>query len=276
MRVRCRARCVERHGSTLLLALLVLGSLLATSVAVGTIVTSALRGGKRADNVALASYASESAVEEFLFDVRRRDRVPSSASGALPNGATWERTVETTVPELTLTLTRDRVEQLDLFDAAGTLAETNIRFLEIVPIGTPDPAAWLEVTWVPWIGERQEWAPAVARPAIGPSELRPEGVTVDLGALPAGVDGGRPSAYRVRFRALHADVGTVRVRAMDGSRAAVALPARIRAVVHGTVGGAQYATVVELPPRQPLAPVFDYVLFSECDIVKGGESPRCP
>jgi hypothetical protein len=188
--------------------------------------------------------------------------------------------VTTTVPELTLTLTREVIEQLDLFGSSGVLGETGIRFLEIVPIGTPDPRAWLEVSWVPWLGDRQTWAPAVVHPAIGPSDFGSDGVVLDLSALPVGAGGGQPVAYRVRFRALHADIGPVRVRALrvrefDGKDPSVPFPSRIRAVVRGTFGTASSATIVEFPPRTPLAPVFDYVLFSECDIVKGDHA-ACP
>jgi len=262
----------QRRGSTLLLALIILGGLVATSFTVGTIVVTRLRGVKAIDDSVLASYAAESAVEDLLYAIRKREqRTGLDASGTLPNGAAWERTVEATTQELFLDLTADDAQQLDLFDPSGDLTPVSVRTL-LLTAASPSPDAWLEVSWVPWL-DGGTWSPAIGRVLFSPAELQSQ-KTVDLTSPQFG---GTPVAYRVRFRSIGGNVGRVRMTAASDAdgRTAVAFPSRIRATVVGAMGNARYATRVELPSSFPLAPVFDFVLFSECDIVKGG-TINCP
>jgi hypothetical protein len=265
----------HRIGSTLLLALIILGGLVATSLTVGTIVVTRLRGVKAIDDAVLASYAAESAVEDLLYKVRKGEqRTDLNGSDELTNGATWTRTVETTTRELYFDLAENDAQQLDLFDPSGKLEKMNIQklFLTVVTVSNPD--AWLEVHWVPWL-DTGAWSPVNGRILFSPMELQGQSQkTIDLDAPQFG---GTPVAYRVRFRSLRGGIGRVRITAASDAEGLTpaALPSRIRATVTGTMGGARYATRVEFPTSFPLAPVFDYVLFSECDIVKGG-TINCP
>lgn len=263
----------ERSASTLLLALIILGGLVATSLTVGTIVVTRLRGVKAIDDAVLASYAAEGAVEELLYDVRKRDkRTDLNASGTLSSGASWTRTVEATSSEVFIDLADNDTQQLDLFNPSGDLTDVGIRTLLLTAVA-PSSDAWLEVSWVPWMSGTDVWSPVTGRVLFSPTELQGQ-KTVDLMSPPFG---GTPVAYRVRLRNVSGTVGRVRITAASdvGGLIAVAFPSRIRATVVGTMGSAQYATRVEFPTSFPLAPVFDYVLFSECDIVKGG-TINCP
>jgi hypothetical protein len=157
-----------------------------------------------------------------------------------------------------------------IFDPSGDLTPVNVRTL-LLTAPAPSSDAWLEVTWVPWL-ESGAWPPTIGRVLLAPSKLKGRKTVVQ--PLPTG---GTPVAYRVRFRGLGGRVGTLSVRAasdLDGKNE-VDFPSRIRATVVGAMGSARYATRVELPSSFPLAPVFDFVLFSECDIVKGG-AITCP
>lgn len=276
----------QRRGSTLLLALIILSGLVATSLTVGTIVVTRLRGVKAIDDSVLASYAAESAVEDLLYAVRKGERcvvrealgvireegcISLNASGTLWNTAAWTRTVAPPSNLRSFELAEDRVEQLDLFPPTGDLVDTGVRALLVTALA-PASDAWLEVTWVPWL-RTGEWAPAGGRVLFGPSEIAGR-VEKDVPLSVSG--GGDPIGYRVRMRAISGDVGTLEVRARksDGTRVD-AFGSRITANIVGTMGSAQYATRVEFPSFSLLAPVFDYVLFSECDIVKGG-TISCP
>ncbi|MBI4434549.1 hypothetical protein HY635_01915 [Candidatus Uhrbacteria bacterium] len=254
----------------MLLALIILGGLVATSFTVGTIVVTRLRGVKAIDDSVLASYAAESAVEDLLYAIRKREqRTGLDASETLPNGATWTRTVEATTQELFLDLAADGAQQLDLFNPSGDLTPINVHTL-LLTASAPSPDAWLEVSWTPWLGTGT-WSPLGGRALFSPEELQSR-KTVDLTAPQFG---STPVAYRVRVRSFSGSVGRLHVTARDANDGTVAFPSRIRATVVGTMGSARYATRVELPSSFPLAPVFDYVLFSECDIVKGG-AINCP
>ena len=278
----------DRRGSTLLLALIILGGLVATSFTVGTAVVTRLRNTKAVDSLVLASYAAESGVEDLLYAVRRGERcdvngalgvirngacVPLGVNGVLENGATWERSIAAASRELFVTVEEQGVEQLDLLPVSGAISSgssVGIRTL-LFTAQSPTDDAWLEVSWVPWLDSGAP--PAVGRVLFSPEELLSR-KTVDLQAVPTG---GTPIAYRIRFRGVSGRPGTLRVRAArDGDgKEEVEFPSRIRATVVGEMDSARYATRVEFLPWLPVVPVFDYVLFSECDIVKGG-TINCP
>lgn len=263
----------QRRGSTLLLALIILSGLVATSLTVGTIVVTRLRGVKAIDDSVLASYAAESAVEDLLYEVRKRERrTDLDASGRLPNGATWKRTVEAPAQELFLDLVGDDTQQLDLLNPSGDLTTAVDVDKLLITASAPSSDAWLEVSWVPWIRGIDAWSPVSGRTLFSSVELQEGQKTIELTAPPFG---GTPVAYRVRLRSFSGSVGRVRITARDVNGDTATFPSRIRAKVVGTMGSAQYATRVEFPTSFPLAPVFDYVLFSECDIVKGG-TITCP
>ncbi|MDP3771046.1 MAG: hypothetical protein Q8R16_01980 [bacterium] len=259
----------DRRGATLLLALIILGGIVATSLTVGTVVITRLRSVKMIDDSILASYAAESGVEELLHALRKEGRrTDLNGTGVLANGATWERTVDTTMRELFLVLEQDATEQLDLTATSGALEVVDVRTL-LITATAPAEDAWLEVTWLPWLNTGS-WAPTLGRVLFSPSELASQSQKiVDLRSQPMDGD---PIAYRVRLRSIGASVGSVRIRAASDALGTneVAFPSRIRATVVGTVGATRYAARVEFPAWSSVTPVFDYVLFSECDIVKGG------
>jgi len=262
----------NRRGSTLLLALVILGGIVASSFAIGTATTNRLRGAHAVDQSVVASYAAESGVEELLYAVRREGRRESlDANGSLESGASWARTVEATTREHFLTLEENGVGQLDLLPISGTIAPVGVRTL-LITAQAPASDAWLDVTWVPFLASG-DWSSAVGRVLLSPAELQNR-KTIDLHALPTD---GAPIAYRVRFHGLGGRIGTLSVRAASDAGGAneVRFPSRIRATVVGRMGSAQYATRVEFPAWVPVASVFDYVVFSECDIVKGG-TITCP
>lgn len=268
-----------RRASTLLLALLVMAGFLATALTLGTVVITQLRSVRAVDSATLASYAAESAIEDILFRVRREHMLEGFApAGELPNGTSWTRTVVDEVPERFVHLRKDATAQLDLFPTTGAITEDiGVRSLVLTAIdratGLPGTEqAWLEATWVPWLASGG-WAESFGRALRSPSELAADTV-VDLTQHPTG----EPAyAYRVRFTALNADLGTVRVRASsdtDGDPI-VPFPSGIRVVAVGEASGNRSALLAEFPARIPLSPTFDYVLFSQCDIVKGS-TPSCP
>ncbi|MDO8462876.1 MAG: hypothetical protein Q7S96_01190 [bacterium] len=273
---------MQRPGSTLLLALLVLAGFMATSFAIGSVVVNRVRAVRQVDQAIVASYAAETGVEDLLYRVRREQQLDGlDGTATLDNGASWERTVAETVDDRFLFLTEDASRQMDIFPMSGTFDATQstelVRSLVVTPIdimaaGVPS-SAWLEVTWVPWL-RTGAWAESIGRLLLSPSDLASGDVVVNLLQHPVGEE---PVGYRVRFLARSDDVGTVRVRAATDvlGETLTAFPSGIQATVRGTFAGTRHALRVEFPARLPLASTFDYVLFSECDIVKGG-TVSCP
>lgn len=257
------------RGSTLLLSLLILGGFVATSFTIGTVVIRQLRDVRAIDQSILASYAAETAIEDLLYRVRKEGQFDNFATvGTMANGTTWERTVQTAVDERVVFLDKDEPVQLDLFPVTGEQLDIGVRSLRINALGAIS-GGWLEVMWVPWL-DSGAWADSFGRTLRGPTELaNPDGIVVDLTQHPTG---GTSIAYRVRLRALESPLGLVRIRAASDTQGntLVPFPAGIRATAVGESHGSRFASQVEFPARLPLAPAFDYVLFSTCDIVKGG------
>ncbi|MDO8425627.1 MAG: hypothetical protein Q7T01_03905 [bacterium] len=270
------------RGSTLLLALLVLAGFVATSFAVSAVIVNRVRGVRQTDQAIVASYAAETGIEDILYRVRReRQLVNLDGAGSLPGGAAWERRVVENVDDRYLYLAQDIPQQLDIFPASGAFDAAAdapiVRALRVAPVdlvaGAASDAAWLEVTWVPWL-RSGEWATSIGRSLLSPSDFAGGEAIINLLQHPVGEE---PVGYRIRFLARSAALGTVRVRAASDTLGndLIAFPAGIRANVTGTFAGTRHAVRVEFPAALPLASTFDYVLFSECDIVKGGTS-SCP
>ncbi|MFH1430228.1 MAG: hypothetical protein ABIG71_01730 [Candidatus Uhrbacteria bacterium] len=273
----------QRSGATLLLALLILGGFVTTAVSLSGIVLAQLRNVRAIDQSTVALYAAESGIEDILYRVRKEEQYEGlDGEGTLENNSAWTRDVAEEVGERTMFLNQDIAEQVDIFPISGDFGESvEVKSLLIDALdrrigGLPGSEhAWLEVTWVPWL-QTGEWADSIGRALRGPTDLE-NPVVVDLWQHPSGET---PFAYRVRLRALEADLGYVRIRAssdqIGSEENLVSFPSSIKAISIGRYGGSRYALQVEFPARLPLAPAFDYVLFSACDIVKGGSGAACP
>ncbi|MFH1098523.1 MAG: hypothetical protein V1723_01180 [Candidatus Uhrbacteria bacterium] len=278
--VLCSSFCGKRRGSTLLLAILILGGLVATATITGAIVIRGLRAAADIDRALIAAYAAESGVERFLYAVRQEGKISEEElkssgvlAGELKNGARWEPTaLRASVDDLVFSIPQDDVEQIDLFSLSGTFDDVGVNELRVSRVSAEERTedAWLEVSWSPWLSA-DEWVPPPERRLIGPSELNEPNSLIVIPLHRSFVDRSFSIApLRVRFRALHGDLPPLRVWGVRTDGTVAPLPTRLHVTVRGIMGNATSALAVELPPRAPLTPVFDFVLFSECDIVKGG------
>jgi hypothetical protein len=86
----------SQEGTLILMSLLVLSSILATSALIGALVVRDIRFSTDMENGVLAFYASETAFEEALFEIRKNNTDPltlNNTSGNLSNNAVWNRKV---------------------------------------------------------------------------------------------------------------------------------------------------------------------------------------
>ena len=81
--------------------------------------------------------------------------------------------------------------------------------------------------------------------------------------------------YRLRLLARKGDLENVQIRGYDAADAPTDLPGRVKIDSRGSFGGVEQKILVALPRQTPLSGVYDFVVFSECSIVKGG-SISCP
>jgi hypothetical protein len=85
-------------------------------------------------------------------------------------------------------------------------------------------------------------------------------------------------AYRVRLRAKVCDIADLAITAYQNDNAGgavVPIPSRVAVESTGTFGTARQSVELRLPRLQPLSGVFDYVVFSQCSLLKGVSGPAC-
>ncbi len=271
-----------QSGIVLLLALLILASVLATSLTVGSIVLRELRITHTSDRAVSAYYAAESGLEQGLYwwraDQKKGDEllVNSNSPKILSsNGASWWRVSQVTENQLLMSLKKDQSTQLDLFDIANPLNETSqVQSLVVSwdgnSVSCPGAGSeWLEVAWSGWKGgllsnlnvERRYYSNS----NVWVNGARQEFV-INLPITSVG--------YRVRLKALFADVCDLRVTAykkLDGGTEAdiYPIPARLTINATGQLVNTRQSLSVTVPMYAPAADIFDFTIMSKCSILKG-------
>ncbi|HTK04303.1 MAG TPA: hypothetical protein VL500_01870 [Candidatus Eisenbacteria bacterium] len=260
------------------MALVVMSGVVISSVGLGSLILSSLQQTRAIDSASVAYYAAESGVEEGLFTARHRDAGGhlADSQGVLPasvgtpvtltNNATWKRTV--TGRESIIyagTIPQDSLIEIALYDPD---APTTSQDIGRVQIDWTDPCGGCTVLQTTLIG----WQSG------GPVVWDPNAVTAlyTWNAGGASVTLADPSRlYRLRLGAKKAAMQNVQVKAYNGAGAATTLPGRIRIDSEGSFANVKQKLTASLPRRIPLAGIFDFVVFSECSLVKGG-AISCP
>jgi hypothetical protein len=151
---------------------------------------------------------------------------------------------------------------IDLFDPINLGSAGGVDQLQIDWSG----ATQLEIGYAQWTsGSIVTWPSEdsyVFQTGFGPS------YTV------AGLDATK--AYRFRIKAMNGDATNVVVTAFNGG-SPVTFPGDVTLSAEGTYGKATQKTAVTLPKLDVLSDIYGFVLFSECQILKGVEGvPVCP
>ena len=83
-------------------------------------------------------------------------------------------------------------------------------------------------------------------------------------------------AYRLRLRALNGDVSNLTIQVSRGG-AVMPFPGDITLGAQGNYGNATQKIVVTMPKLDVLSGLYSFVVFSECQLVKGlPGTPVCP
>lgn len=261
----------NQRGTVLLLALVIMSSVVMSSMGLGSLIVSSLQQSRVMDGAIIAFYAAESGAEEALFDARRENVVPASLDTpvTLSNTASWTRAVSTTESVLYV----------------GGLAEGSLTEIALYDVDTnlPSNVERLEVTWSDKCGDCTVLAATVLgwQPGSVWDPLNAANVEFTTAKYPGGSAsitvpaGGATKLNRLRLRAEGDALDNVTIRGYDVGGLQVPLPGRLRIDVRGKFGKVEQKLLVSLPRRAPLSGSFDYVVFSECSIVKGG-TISCP
>jgi Tfp pilus assembly protein PilX len=253
------------RGTILLFALMIMSSVVVTVSGLTAIILSALQQARAIDNAIVAHYAAESGIEEAIYQLRRTDAMPASQATpqVLSNTASWTRTVSPSEPVVYAgTVPQDSLVELALYDPDQPTTATNIDSVEISWSDSCGNCTYIEETMVAW------------NPTGGPVVWDTNPATYKHTSSPA-VIAAAGKLYRLRIIARGGDIENVQVRAYDSGHAALNVPGRVRIDAFGKFGQVQQRLTVTMPSQTPLSGLYDYVVFSECSLVKGGPI-TCP
>lgn len=278
-----------QNGNVLLLALLVMAGIMTAGLGIGAIILNEIKQARNIDFSIVAYYAAESGIEQAIFKLKKEDAVLNcpigacgengfcsggegeaclAANGNLDNNASWERTIVDREPQIYGKIDKDDSMQVDLYDPEGGVA-TGVESVKIewTPECVPPASSEIEVGYINW------------DPSIGWSSSVEQKFKYSALASPVINNGFSSSkSYRLRIKALFCDISNVIVTAWENDNAAPLqkeIPARIVLNSVGKYGTVRQAIKVTMPRRSPMSGLYDYVLFSECSLVKG-EASVCP
>jgi Tfp pilus assembly protein PilX len=263
-----RASGAER-GTVLLMALIIMSGVVISSMGVGSLIVSSLQQSRSLDNGISAFYAAESGVEDGLYAVRHQDALPSvvTTPRTLGNNATWTRAVTNSESVVYAgTISQDSSYEISLYNPDASTTPSNIDHLQITWTDSCSGCTVAQTSLVGWkSGGPVLWDPNAA---VNLYTWSGSGVTVSIPDL--------TKLYRFRIAAKNASMQNVQIRAFDGSGVPTTVPGRVRIDAIGTFNQNSQKLTATLPRGVPLSGIFDFVVFSECSLVKGTSAGSCP
>jgi hypothetical protein len=222
----------------------------------------------------------------------------------MPNDSAWTRDVDIEEEEIRLAIPENSFFEINLFEPSeplGKLSGINPDYADIArlqvtwgeegvicdPLGGVCPK--LHAEWVRWDANDlgvddsiQVFSQLYLANGIETVMVPPlvGDLSISLDRL-AGVEGVTEPlklddyAYRLRLRAEGGDLRDVTIRAINTFGDQVPIPGRIKVEAYGKYAGITQKLTVRVPRRSPLSSLFNFVVFSQCSLVKG-YSISCP
>lgn len=271
MRVSIPARRVNPRGTVLLLSLFILSSILFSATTIAALVIRDVRTARLFDDGHAALYAAESGTEQALYAIRRLGLSPTklNGGGTLSNTATFVRKVstgETVFREARIA--KDDFIDVDLFFPDALATPPGIEALSLSWDDACGNCSTLELSYVQWpAGAQIDWPPGAGYGGTAWKFRQSRALGVPW-VQASGFSG--TNNYRVRLRALDADITNLQVRAYadDAATLPVDIPSRVLIATAGTAGTATQSLAATMQRAAPLSGLFPFVLFSEETLVK--------
>lgn len=267
-----------------------MSGVLIVGASLGTISLLNLRAARVIDDAIVAFSAAESGAEQSLYQIRRvgasatelnadpdHDDGTDITGPAMTNGSSWSRNVTTDETTLFTSIPENRTYEIVLWDPESPGSPAGIESLAFAWDDECGGTSSIEVLATGWTPGGGTFLPTLGFHGDSPSLtfLKAEPEVVD-NAFSAAL------AYRVRIRAKNCDIFNMGVTAYDadngsaGAGSVVPIPSRISVTTTGDFSSARQGMQFTLPRLQPLTGVFDYVIFSQCSILKGVTGSFCP
>ncbi|EKD49507.1 MAG: hypothetical protein ACD_63C00118G0003 [uncultured bacterium] len=261
----------KQKGVTLVVAVLLMAAVMATSLLVASIIVKELGMTRNLGDSVMAYYAGETGVESYLYDLKRGS-IPQM-SGSLANGANWSvREVSGegnvyTFPDVP----RDKSIEVPLYNirdgGSKNIDEIRISWSAAGFASAPE-IEWSFLSWDQNMGNLElEPGPRGVRVRRGKNQASPI-------IFQAGVQGSpikdESRSYILRFKHINGDNKnlSITVTALkDGGAVPLDVQKQVRST--GTVSdNISRAVEVKMMPKRTAYDVFDYVIFSDSELEK--------
>jgi hypothetical protein len=244
---------------------MIMSSVIVTTTGLTAVILSSLQQSRAIDNAIVAYYAAESGVEESVFRLRRDGVMPPSSASpqSLANNSAWTVTVAPSEPVVYAgNLTQDSFTEIALYDPDQPTTATNIASVSVTWLDDCLGCSVLEAAMVSWLSG-------------GPIAWDPNAATYRFTGGSATLSAASGKLYRLRLMARSGGFQNVQVRAYDVAGAAVPVPGRVRIEAIGAFSTVRQRLTAVMPRELPLSGLYDFVVFTECSLVKGG-TVSCP
>lgn len=253
------------------MVLLIIGTVTPISLFISRIILNSLMTSRNIDSSAIAYYASESGVEKNLYAIRKEDYgveyLKTNSfynTGSLGNNSLWYLDLDECVgskSEINISkIKKDNSYQVDLYNPDDSLTSQDIRSIRLEWSG--DPSAKLEVSWSSW--KNGNFIPNTNKRFFSNAESP---IVMNLSTI----ENNAANIYRLRLKSLYNDINDINLKAFsldDGVGEQKNIPSIITLKSVGEFSNNKQAVQVEMSRRSPVSGVWDFVIFSQEDIVK--------
>lgn len=245
----------KQSGYSLLLAVLLTSTIIVSAVALARVVVLNLRQVQNIDRSISAYSAASSGIEKDLFLIKKANL---NLTGTSQTSQVGDATVTVTVQQSG--------------DASFGIAENDFAVLDLpashaltsMQISSGDdncPGAWLEVSLAAW-DATNGFEQLSRQPYSLSSDFSGPGHSISID-LPTN------TITQVRLKALYCDIAKITVYGIRVDGQTEPLPSRLTIKAVGEYGGAVQALQAAVLEKSPLSGLFDFVVFSECPLLKG-------
>jgi|GEM_PF-900572 hypothetical protein len=270
----------KKSGSAILLVLMIMSAILSATLYINVLSIRSIKQSKSIDNSMVAFYAAEMGNEQAIYYIRKVEDLKIKDL-QLPGGVIYaskdlvSRVITDEVKNVLIGLEKDDIYQLDLFDQSNLSLSSSISYLELDWEDNCGSDSRIELTANEW--EAQEninWGQMQNQMHISKCLLDNSSVRIDdSGDICSDIILDKNNSYQFRFKALSCDVYNLSIKAFDENSKQIAFKNiySIESVGEYPPNSSQsnkQALRVNLRKFSPLSGLFDYVLFSEKDLVK--------
>lgn len=239
----------DRRGYALLLALVIVSAVLSAASALARIVLSEIRQTRELISSIQAYSEAESINENALFIVRSSESV-EEIRDLLPAGVMVEEIQDAQYFSIA---DSDFVSLSVPFSSGRGIIQP--RIIEWTPSAECAAQSWIEVTTIAWNQDASagEDPFQIQRYPFSRASDFETVSSSDIIQFPIGIP------TEMRIRALFCEINRLGVSG---------IPGRLRVVSRATERGVQQVLETHIPQRAPVSGLFDFVIFSEEEIVK--------